>query len=73
MCGMWVIASDIPIHHEVLEDEAEYFGVDDVDKLSKLISEALNIEKKFISSKIINKYDWKKSADKMLEILKKDI
>jgi len=72
-CGTRVIASDIPIHHEVLEDEAEYFGVDDVDKLSKLISEALNIEKKFISSKIINKYDWKKSADKMLEILKKDI
>jgi len=72
-CGTYVIASDIPIHHEVLEDEAEYFGVDDVDKLSRLISEALNSDKKFISSKIINKYDWKKSADKMLEILEKDI
>jgi glycosyltransferase involved in cell wall biosynthesis len=72
-CGTRVIASDIPVHHEVLENEAEYFGVDDVDKLSKLISEALNTEKKFISSKIINKYDWKKSADKMFEILKKDI
>jgi len=71
-CGTHVIASDIPIHHEVLEEEAEYFGVEDVDKLSKLISEALNTEKQFISSKIINKYDWKKSADKMLEILKKD-
>jgi glycosyltransferase involved in cell wall biosynthesis len=71
-CGTRVIASDIPVHHEVLENEAEYFGVEDVDKLSKLISEALNTEKQFISSKIINKYDWKKSADKMLQILKKD-
>ena len=72
-CGTHVIASDISVHHEVLEDEAEYFGVDDVNKLSKLISEALNTEKKFVSSKIINKYDWKKSADKMLEILEEDI
>jgi len=71
-CGTRVIASDIPVHHEVLEEEAKYFGVDDVDKLSRLISEALNSDKKFISSKIINKYDWKKSADKMLEILEKD-
>jgi glycosyltransferase involved in cell wall biosynthesis len=72
-CETHVIASDISVHHEVLEDEAEYFGVDDVDKLSKLISDALNTDKKFISSKIINKYDWKKSTDKMLEILEKDI
>ncbi len=68
-CGTMVIASDIPVHREVLENEAEYFDSDDDKKLSHLIDEVLRSEKMFIESKIINKYDWKESADKLCKIL----
>lgn len=72
-CGTHVIASDIPVHHEVLENEAEYFELNDLDRPSKLMSEALSTNKVVIPSKIIEKYDWKRSADKMIEILENDI
>ncbi len=68
-CGTKVIASDIPVHREVLENEAEYFGIDDYNKLSNLISESLSVDKMFIPSRIVNKYDWKESSNKMFEIL----
>jgi len=67
-CGTKVIASDIPIHREVLETEAEYFKIGDVDKLSKLIFDTLSSDKIYVPSKVIDKYDWKKSANKMLKI-----
>ncbi len=67
-CGTPVIASDIPVHREVLENEAEYFKINDSDKLSKLMSDALRGDKVVVPSKIIEKYDWKQSARRMVEI-----
>ncbi len=67
-CGTTVIASDIPVHREVLENEAEYFKINDSDKLSRLMSDALSSDKVVVPSKIIEKYDWKQSARKMVEI-----
>lgn len=72
-CGTYVIASDIPVHYKVLENEAEYFELNDLDRLSKLMSEALSTNKVVIPSKIVEKYDWKRSADKMIEILENGI
>ncbi len=67
-CGTTVIASDIPIHREVLENEAEYFKINDSDKLSKFMSDALSMDKVVVPSKIMEKYDWEQSTRKMIEI-----
>ncbi|MEM4067917.1 MAG: glycosyltransferase family 1 protein [Candidatus Micrarchaeaceae archaeon] len=69
VCGTIVISSDIPVHHEVLENESEYFRIGDNDRLSRLIYDVLSADKTFISSKILNKYDWGKTADKTLKFL----
>ncbi|BBJ28324.1 glycosyltransferase family 4 protein [Athalassotoga saccharophila] len=71
-CGTKVIASDIPVHREVLENEAEYFMLNDLEKLSKLISDVFSVDKIIEPSKIIEKYDWKHSADKMIKIFEGD-
>jgi glycosyltransferase involved in cell wall biosynthesis len=67
-CGTNVIASDISVHREVLENEAEYFEIDDANKLSKLIFDSLSTNKIIVPSKIIDKYDWRQSAIKLLKM-----
>ncbi|MEM3829891.1 MAG: glycosyltransferase family 1 protein [Conexivisphaerales archaeon] len=67
-CFAPVIASDIDIHREVLEDEADYFKLDDEITLIKLINERLLNPKEVLKSKIIDKYSWQKSAEKLINL-----
>ncbi len=52
----------------------EYYNlkINDSDKLSKFMSDALSGDKVVVPSKIIEKYDWKQSARKMIEIFEGD-
>ena len=67
-CYVPVIASDIDVHREVLEDEADYFKLEDTKTLTKLINERLLNPKEVLKSKIIDKYSWEKSAKKLIEL-----
>lgn len=60
-----VIVSDIPVMHEIFENEVTYINPYKYD---------IDLEKIKISEnqeKILKKYSWKKSADKTLEIIRK--
>lgn len=61
--GKDVIASDIPVMHEIFENEVTYINPYEYNFNFEDIVVAKNREK------ILNKYSWKKSAEKLLEII----
>lgn len=68
-CGSKVLASDIEVFREILKDEDILFSLNDIKDIEKKIIENLDLEKK---QKIdISEYNWGKSADEILEIIKK--
>lgn len=70
-CWAPVIASDIDIHREVLKDEADYFKLDDEQKLVKLINDRLASPREILESKITEKYDWEISAKQIVSLFEK--
>lgn len=73
-----VLASGIPVHHEIAEDAASYFNVGSVDEISEKLYTILadeNLRKNLINlgEMRFGFFSWKKSAEKMLEIYKKII
>ena len=60
-----VIVSDIPVMHEIFENEATYINPNKYDVDLKNIKVSKNKEK------ILNKYSWEKSAEKLLKIIRK--
>lgn len=65
-CGVSVIASDIPIFHEVYQDGAIYFSPQSAAELVKVLSdlEAESIHGKIMKGlKIAAKYQWRKMAE----------
>ncbi len=69
-CGTKVIASDIPVHREVLEDEVEYFEPTNVEELTKLINK-IPYEKENIDSDIPKKFSWDSSSQKIYSMFEK--
>ena len=67
-CGTKVIASDIPVHHEILENDVEYFNPRDPNELSDLIDKGAK-NKEIVNSKIPSKFSWNDSSYKMYKIL----
>lgn len=61
--GKDVIVSDIPVMHEIFENEVTYINPYEYNFDFEDILVAKNREK------ILNKYSWKKSAEKLLEII----
>ena len=68
-CGTPVIASDIDIHKEILDSEADYFELDNEQKLVELINNRLVNSKENLPSKIVEKYSWDLSAKKLIGLL----
>jgi glycosyltransferase involved in cell wall biosynthesis len=66
-----VIASDIPVFHEVAGDGALYFSLDDPDSLIKAIIKMINLSdeerKKLVSQ--IKRLTWKESAENLLDLI----
>ena len=60
-----VIVSDIPVMHEIFENEATYINPNKYDVDLKNIKASKN------KQKILNKYSWEKSAEKLLKIIRK--
>lgn len=66
--GLPIICSDIPIFHEVAEDNATYFKCKDSNDLAQTLIIWLN-EKKHPNSKKIKQYTWEESAQEVLDIM----
>lgn len=60
-----VIVSDIPVMHEIFENEVTYINPNKYDVDLKNIKASKN------KQKILNKYSWEKSAEKLLKIIRK--
>ena len=63
--GKPVIVSDIPVMHEIFENEVEYINPMDYEVDLEKIFDSKNKEK------ILEKFSWEKSAKKLLEIIRK--
>lgn len=74
--GVPVIASDISPHREVSENAALYFNPDISGELARKIIELMNnsaLRESLVSeeSRQVQKFSWRKSAERMLEIFNK--
>lgn len=72
--GCDIAISDIPVFREIFEDAAIYFNAEDPCDISKKISMFLNGEiriKQDAKKRISQKYSWKLSANKIINILDK--
>lgn len=70
-----VICSNIEIMREILDDNAIYFDLESLEDLNTLINdqnlETLLNDSKRNKEKTLIKYQWKKSAEKLIDIIKK--
>ena len=66
--GLPIIASDIPIFHEVTGDKADFFKVMEADDLAKTLKKWLETDE-HPSSKDIRLYTWEESARAIHDIL----
>lgn len=71
-----VVASDIPVHREILQDNALFFRPNSADSLSKVLTDALKNLRKIAmkvdgASEYAKSYNWKNSAEKHLEVYRK--
>lgn len=77
--GCLVLASDIPVHREILEDCAIYFDPkDSVDMISKMnyvldLAKSERFEKIKDGRNVAKKFSWEKAAKQTLEIYEKSI
>ena len=63
-CGaLRIVVSDTPCMHEVYGDNAEY--IDQTDYKNAKIAE----NGKLVSKELLEKYSWKKSAEKLLSLM----
>lgn len=74
-CGTPLIVSDIPTHHEILEDAALFVSPEDPELWVKAMKQI--IEDPLLRDQLIQKasmqvaqYDWKKTAEQTWEVLK---
>jgi glycosyltransferase involved in cell wall biosynthesis len=72
--GLPVICSDIPVFHEVADPAALYFDPNNpIDLANQIIFLSNNAEQKQIlkveGPKLVKKYSWKKSAQKLWKLL----
>jgi glycosyltransferase involved in cell wall biosynthesis len=61
--GCPVIASDIPVFHEILGDSATYFNPKSAEELSKILQSPIGKPKKLAGN-----YSWQKMARETLEV-----
>ena len=67
-----VIASDIPVFHEVYQDVARFFPPKNPQKLAKLIGQDKKRLKKTVSAKkLLKRYNWSRCANKTLAVYEK--
>ena len=69
-CGTKVIASDIEVFREILIKKELLFSLEDMNEFELKIMETLNLDK--VDEVKIDKFDWQKSAEKFLEVSKKN-
>lgn len=66
-----VIASDIPCHREIGRNMIHYVKLNDSKKLSEMIKKVYDIRrKKFWRQEVIQKYDWRKTAQIFYSLIK---
>ena len=65
---MPILCSDIPVFHEVVGDNADYFQVDDVDSLSEALVRWIRSDK-HPDSGMVRIHTWKECAAEVLDIL----
>lgn len=74
--GCPILISDIPVFHEIFEDSATYFDPHSASDLANKILDCLNnpctIKDETID-RILGKFSWQKSANKLYNILQKEI
>lgn len=68
--GCPVLASDIPIFHEILGDSATYFDPSDVSGLARLLDEVQSpsAAKALKDIELVGKYSWRRMAKETLKI-----
>jgi len=71
--GIPVIASDIPVHHEMVREHALFVGVDDVEKLGAFMERLLR-DGQFYESRLADAqnyrcpFSWKKTAESVYKV-----
>jgi glycosyltransferase involved in cell wall biosynthesis len=68
-----IVASDIPIFHEVMGNKAIYVHHTDPAEIQAGLSKALNKKNMKRNLSFLSKYDWDKVAQKIIEILDKNL
>lgn len=77
--GTLVLASDIPVFHEVYQDNAMFFDPIDLGSMVGTMTKALSMtssqrEKMIkLGQKFVNKYSWEKMAQETLDIYKESV
>jgi len=68
--GTRVIASKIPVHQEILSDNAQYFNPSSKRDLSRLLEGTLSsTDQKELDSSFLDKYSWSDSAEILFEYI----
>lgn len=70
--GTPVLLSDIPVFHELFEDSVWYANGNDIEDIANKMNEIMMTTEPKDTSRIIEKFSWKKSVNILIDIINKE-